>query len=288
MRRPTAILIALSVALVVTLAGGCGGSGESSSSSGDNQGGGDRQDEERTFATEQEAARDALETFTLLVTKENHKAMGFDSDADVKSASLGEPIQVRMVRLDQLKTFQPGSDPNPLLQETRQVIYPVLIRDETRSSVMLAQSGPGEWRAVSFGNPRLAKQIAETRRRIAAVRQSAQAAPTAQASPTPAQTPPTQSAPPATAPLSTPTPTTPTTTPATTPSPQVVAPDVVVHVAALNLRFIGHLMGGRWMLTPLENAPDYQLEAGRAAPAEEIFASLAANPIVQKYNGLPL
>ena len=60
----------------------------------------------------------------------------------------------------------------------------------------------------------------------------------------------------------------------------------VVHVAALNLYFLGYRVDGRLMLTPLENHPDYKLEAGSSQPADQVFAALA--PIARNYNGLPL
>jgi hypothetical protein len=60
----------------------------------------------------------------------------------------------------------------------------------------------------------------------------------------------------------------------------------VVHVAALNLYFLGYRVDGRLMLTPLENHPAYQLEAGSSLAADQVFATLA--PIARNYNGLPL
>jgi hypothetical protein len=60
----------------------------------------------------------------------------------------------------------------------------------------------------------------------------------------------------------------------------------VVHVAALNVYFLGYRVDGRLMLTPLENHPDYKLEAGSSLPADQVFTTLA--PIARNYNGLPL
>lgn len=60
----------------------------------------------------------------------------------------------------------------------------------------------------------------------------------------------------------------------------------VVHVAALNLYFLGYRVDGRLILTPLESTPAYKLEAGTPLPADQVFVALA--PIAREYNGLPL
>lgn len=66
------------------------------------------------------------------------------------------------------------------------------------------------------------------------------------------------------------------------------APDSlsVVHVAALNLYFLGYRVDGRLMLTPLESHATYKLEAGASLPADQVFATLV--PFARSYNGLPL
>jgi hypothetical protein len=60
----------------------------------------------------------------------------------------------------------------------------------------------------------------------------------------------------------------------------------VVHVAALNLYFLGYRVDGRLMLTPLESTPAYKLEAGASLPADQVFTELAL--VAREYNGLPL
>jgi hypothetical protein len=60
----------------------------------------------------------------------------------------------------------------------------------------------------------------------------------------------------------------------------------VVHVAALNLYFLGYRVDGRLMLTPLENYTVFKLDAGAALRADDVFATLA--PFARKHKGLPL
>lgn len=291
MRYSFAVVRALSVILMVMLAQGCDRSSDSQQNAnrGDNQ-----QGAARDFATSTDAANEGLKTFALLVTEENHKAMGFDAVVEVKDASLGQSLQLMMVGLEQLRKFDADSDPNALLNDTRQVIFPVQVRGETRSSISVVQSESGGWKAVGYGNPHLAKQIDQGRKAIIAM---PQASPNPQASPsdmrataaptTAAQNSNTATTPTAPSPSTTASPLT-TASPQATPASTVAVPDIVVHVAALNLHFIGHRSGGRLMLTALDNNPNYGLRAGATAPAEEVFARLAANEIVKKHNGLPM
>jgi len=109
----------------------------------------------------QPVAQKALATFSQLVTKENYKEMGFDSTEQVRKATLGIPIQDFMVRLDWLKKYEPGSRPDKLLTATTQVIYPVLVEDQVRSSITISKTKEN-WQAVSFGSSNFVKLISKT------------------------------------------------------------------------------------------------------------------------------
>lgn len=185
----------------------------------------------------QTAATRALDPLRKLVTADNARDMGFDSPAEAADAALGNPIRVQMVRLDALQQYQPSTDPGSLLTEANRVIYPVAVRGQVKSSVIVEGSA-GQWRATSFGGPHLVRQMARFRDEV-----SERLKPAADSL-------------------------------------------TVVHVAALNLYFLGYRVEGRLMLTPLENHPNYRLEAGSSLPAEQVFATLA--PIAKSYNGLPL
>jgi hypothetical protein len=185
----------------------------------------------------QTAASRSLDTLRKLITPENARDMGFDNAADAASATLGSAVRVQMVRLDALRQYQAGADPASLLTEENQIIYPVMVRDQVKSSIIVEGSG-NEWKASSFGGPHLVQQMARYR------------------------------------------------TDATTRLNAAADSVTVVHVAALNLYFLGYRVDGRLMLTPLETHPDYKLEAGASLPADQVFAALA--PIARNYNGLPL
>jgi len=110
----------------------------------------------------QKAASGALATFGQLVTEDNYRAMGFDSLGEVGVARLGEPLRVFMVRLDHLQKYEPGSDPNKILSGGDQVIYPVTVGEQVRSSVTVHKV-KGTWKAFDFGSPTLVKMLAKVR-----------------------------------------------------------------------------------------------------------------------------
>ena len=113
------------------------------------------------FSETQPVAQKALKTFSRLVTKENYKRMGFEDPEEVRTATLGAPLQDFIVRLDKLKEYAPGGRLDELLTATDQVIYPVLVKGQVRSSITVSKT-EGSWRAVSFGGPNFIKLISGT------------------------------------------------------------------------------------------------------------------------------
>jgi hypothetical protein len=185
----------------------------------------------------QTAATRALEPLRKLVTADNARDMGFEDVSEVANAALGEPIRVQIVRLDALQQFAPGADPGQLLTEANRVIYPVVVRNQVKSSIIVEGSG-GQWKFTDFGGPRLVRQVSQFRTDV---------------------------------------------TERLKPAPDSLT---VVHVAALNLYFLGYRVDGRLMLTPIETHAEYKLEAGSSLPADQVFTALA--PFAKSYNGLPL
>jgi hypothetical protein len=115
----------------------------------------------QTSNDEQTAAKQGLETLKKLVDAENYKAMGFESADEVKNATLGAPVKVFLVRLDQLREYQNGSDPNKLLTDINRTVFPVLVRDQVKSSIAV-EGQNGKWSAVSFGDADWIKKVAQT------------------------------------------------------------------------------------------------------------------------------
>lgn len=108
------------------------------------------------------AANRALGTLRALVNQQDPRDYGFNSRNEAESASLGLPIQVSFVRLDELREYSEDQDPASLLNAGHQVFVPVTVGGQVRSSILLEQSGE-EWRPVSFGSPNLARLLDETR-----------------------------------------------------------------------------------------------------------------------------
>jgi hypothetical protein len=103
-----------------------------------------------------EQARLSLQVLQHIVTPE----IGFSSKEEARGAQLGTPLRVFMVGLDKLKDFQASVEPNSLLNDTHQLIYPVSVNGEHRSSVTLHEIN-GEWQIGSFGKPYFSKSLGQ-------------------------------------------------------------------------------------------------------------------------------
>jgi hypothetical protein len=110
----------------------------------------------------QEAATAGLDTLRRLAGAGNFREMGFEAPEQAQAATLGEPLHVYLVRLDQLRAYQPGTDPESLLNDVGQDLYPVRVANGTRSSILVAKTAAG-WRAVGFGGAKLAKAADQRR-----------------------------------------------------------------------------------------------------------------------------
>jgi hypothetical protein len=115
-----------------------------------------------TFADAQSAANASLALFRQLVNNQNFRDLGFESTDEVASATLGESVPVVFVRRDQLREYREGTDLNIILSQSNQRTFPVLAKDQVRSSVVVEQVN-GRWKMGTLGNGALAKQIAAAR-----------------------------------------------------------------------------------------------------------------------------
>jgi len=113
-----------------------------------------------------QAATRSLENFRRLVDAQNYRELGFDSPDQAAAASLGQPLKVYLVKLDQLRDYKAGADPEALLSDINQVYYPITVGGQARSGIVLELKN-GEWKGVSFGNSGLARKLAELRQAAA-------------------------------------------------------------------------------------------------------------------------
>lgn len=107
-------------------------------------------------------ANSALGTFVKLVREQNYERMGFDNPEDIKKASLGIPLREYFVSLESLKSYKADSNPGDLLEDSGQVIFPLLVDERVKSSVTLVQQ-EGKWITHSFGAPVFVGLISKTR-----------------------------------------------------------------------------------------------------------------------------
>jgi hypothetical protein len=117
---------------------------------------------QRDVSETKDVAARALATFQKIGKQTNFKAMGFESADEMTNATLGQPLSVFMVELGDLRAYQAGSDPNKLLKPIDKVIYPVRVRDEVRSSIVL-QKGKEGWKASDFGGANFARLVTRAR-----------------------------------------------------------------------------------------------------------------------------
>lgn len=106
-----------------------------------------------------EVAGKSLSTLSQLVTEENYRAMGFESPREAADATLGAPIPVYMVQLDELRAYA-GGDPAALLRPLPQVVFPVNVGGATRSGMTVENAGKG-WQATGFGSAALTRALAD-------------------------------------------------------------------------------------------------------------------------------
>jgi hypothetical protein len=101
-----------------------------------------------------------LSTFKQMITEENYRQMGFESPGEISVAKIEPPIYYYLVRLNRLKLYKPGNQPDYLLMLTGQLIFPVSVNGHIRSSMTLRKSW-GRWKALTFGNSDFVKQLTD-------------------------------------------------------------------------------------------------------------------------------
>jgi hypothetical protein len=122
----------------------------------------------RTSVAESQAAATAgLAAFKTLAKTGNIQSYGFQQGDDIASAALGQASVEFLVRLDQLREYQPGKDAVSLLSGGDKVVYPVTIGGQVRSSIVVDKGASG-WKAVAFGGPQLIQRLSEARGKVSA------------------------------------------------------------------------------------------------------------------------
>lgn len=113
------------------------------------------------------AAKQSLSTLAELAKGENAVKFGFAAPGDIDRSELGAPLTDFIVQLDDLRAWQPGSDPMRLLRPTGLVIYPVSVGGVPRSSITLKKQD-SEWKPVAFGAPGQTQAVGRARASVVA------------------------------------------------------------------------------------------------------------------------
>jgi hypothetical protein len=98
-------------------------------------------------STSQEVAQNSLATLHKLSTSAERaddeafaKDIGFETLEEVADAQLASPLRLYTISLVKLASFQPGDDPNKLLEDTYSLIFPVTIDKHYRSSLIVKET----------------------------------------------------------------------------------------------------------------------------------------------------
>lgn len=119
---------------------------------------GDAQSVLHPAAEVQAVASTALATFRDLVDEQNYQELGLQSPQEISALTLGRSLRVFWVPLDSLKNFKPGSNPDFLLKGGDEFIYPVVVENWPRASIVV-QKVNEQWTATGFGGAKLARLL---------------------------------------------------------------------------------------------------------------------------------
>jgi hypothetical protein len=108
------------------------------------------------------AAKQSLPTLAELAKGDNAARMGFAAPGDAEQSELAAPLSDFIIGLDDLQSWQPGTDPMGLLRPTGLVVYPVKTAGSVRSSVTLKKQD-STWQPVAFGAPAQSQAVAGAR-----------------------------------------------------------------------------------------------------------------------------
>lgn len=103
-------------------------------------------------------AQQSLEELVLLARQTNIKELGFADEKQVREAKLGQPVSDYLVRLDELKEYQPGHPARDLIHATGRLLYPLLVNQQALSAVTLTFYQE-KWAVESFGGANQIRMI---------------------------------------------------------------------------------------------------------------------------------
>lgn len=112
-------------------------------------------------------AKSALLGFSNMIDNRNFKRFGFDNPNQIKQATLGYPIRRFGVRLMELRQYKSSTPGQKLLHDTHEILFPVEVQKETRSSLTIVGAGTN-WEPAVFGGANYVRLISAARAKLAA------------------------------------------------------------------------------------------------------------------------
>jgi hypothetical protein len=103
-------------------------------------------------------ARKGLDALSQLVTDANFSSLGFQTKTEVQRATLGKPVARHFVGYDRLLKASPNVAFATLLETQEQAVYPVLVGDAIRTSILLTRTARG-WQISSIGDASLGRLL---------------------------------------------------------------------------------------------------------------------------------
>jgi hypothetical protein len=117
-------------------------------------------------------ARQSLDTYMKNVMNEkNYMTFGFESMAETKKATLGDPYQIYFIKLDELKNFNPDQSSEKLIHYTNKLWFPVEINGSVRLKLEIIDSD-GKLIAGEMGNAVTAQEIGGVRDKLKDIMQA--------------------------------------------------------------------------------------------------------------------
>lgn len=107
-----------------------------------------------------EFARKSLEGYVNnVVTEKNLANFGFESLEEARAARVGDPYQVMIIGLKDLKSYKAGTGARALLTDAKTLWFPVTVDGEIRTKLEIIQKD-GKWVSGEFGGVRVPQKVA--------------------------------------------------------------------------------------------------------------------------------
>ncbi len=110
-----------------------------------------------------QAAEDGLQPFMKRIPWGERERFGFTKADDPEQAYFGSPYRLHTITPAALSKYQSEDTVESLISETHMWYFPVMLEDECRV-ILIVDQMDGQWKAVSLGRAKLARQLGKVRK----------------------------------------------------------------------------------------------------------------------------